>query len=137
MTMRFKRLAGAISAALVAGAIAVSASAQQPRDNPPATNPPAQRPAAPPTGATRPPAQRSVEVARADTGALRSYRDYMQGHDARVSKLVGTDVNGPGDDDVGEIEEVLLPTSGTGQPTIVLSVGGALGVGEKLVAMPL
>jgi sporulation protein YlmC with PRC-barrel domain len=61
----------------------------------------------------------------------------MQGHDARVGKLVGTDIHSSGGDTVGEIEDVLLSTVPSAPPTVVMSVGGTLGVGDKLIAMPL
>src|SRR5262249_31733050 len=115
------RLAAAVSAALLAGAFAVSASAQ-PRDD------------------SAPGARRAEEqIARADSknAALQGYKEYMQGHDARVSKLVGTDVHSSGGDTVGEIGDVLLSTATAAKPMVVVSVGGTLGVGEKLIALPL
>ena len=122
-TIKLKRLAAGVSAALLAGTIAVSASAQPRDDNAP--------------GARR--ADQGVEIARADrtNQALQGYREYMQGHDARVSKLVGTDVHSSGGDTVGEIDDVLLPTGPAAKPMVVISVGGTLGVGDKLISMPL
>ncbi|HZF30707.1 MAG TPA: PRC-barrel domain-containing protein [Gammaproteobacteria bacterium] len=122
-TIQLKRLAAAVSAALLAGAIAASAGAQ-PRDESASGD----RRLAP-----------EIEVARADrtNAALQGYREYMQGHDARVSKLVGTDIHSSGGDTVGEIEDVLLSTVPSAPPTVVMSVGGTLGVGDKLIAMPL
>ncbi|HEX5046014.1 MAG TPA: PRC-barrel domain-containing protein [Gammaproteobacteria bacterium] len=123
-TIKLKRLTAAISAALLTGAIAASAGAQE-RDQTP--------------GARRTAPEGGIEIARSDrtNAALQSYREYMQGHDARVSKLVGTDVHAMGGDKVGEIDDVLLSSSPSAKPMVVISAGGTLGVGDKLVAMPL
>jgi sporulation protein YlmC with PRC-barrel domain len=123
-TIKLKRLAAGVSAALLAGAFAVSASAQPRDDNAP--------------GARRGP-EGGVEIARSDrtNAALQGYREYMQGHDARVSKLVGTDVHSSGGDAVGEIDDVLLSSAPGAKPMVVISVGGTLGVGDKLISMPL
>ncbi|HET8696661.1 MAG TPA: PRC-barrel domain-containing protein [Gammaproteobacteria bacterium] len=123
-TIKLKRLAAGVSAALLAGAIAVSASAQPRDDNAP--------------GARRGP-EGGVEIARSDrtNTALQGYREYMKGHDARVSKLVGTDVHSSSGDTVGEIDDVLLSSTVGAKPMVVISVGGTLGVGEKLISMPL
>jgi sporulation protein YlmC with PRC-barrel domain len=123
-TIKLKQLTAAVSAALLAGTIAASAGAQE-RDTTPGV-----RHSAPEGG---------VEIARSDrtNAALQNYREYMQGHDARVSKLVGTDIHSSGGDDVGEIDDVLMSTTPSAKPMVVISVGGTLGVGEKLIAMPL
>jgi sporulation protein YlmC with PRC-barrel domain len=120
-TLRTQLKAGAL-AALVAGLIAATASAQEPAGQGPER--------------ARPPG--SVDIARAERPpATQGYREYLQGHEARVSKLVGADVLSAGGDKVGEIDEVLLPAAVSAPATVVVSVGGVLGVGEKLIAMPL
>jgi sporulation protein YlmC with PRC-barrel domain len=69
--------------------------------------------------------------------ALQSYQEHLEGADVRVSELVGTQVRSPSGDDLGEIQEVLVGP-GPGQDlTLVVSVGGVLGVGDKLIAMPI
>lgn len=122
-TIKLRQLTAAVSAALLAGTIAASAGAQE-RDQT--------------SGARRGP-EGGVEIARSDrtNAALQGYREYMQGHDARVSKLVGTDVHSSGGDAVGEIDDVLMSTAPSAKPMVVISVGGTLGVGDKLIAMPL
>jgi sporulation protein YlmC with PRC-barrel domain len=124
-TIKLRRLAAGVAAALLAGAIAARADAQQHDASAP--------------GARHTAPEGSVEIARADrtNAAVQGYREYMQGHDARVSKLVGTDIHSAGGETVGEIEDVLLSSVPSAPPTIVMSVGGTLGVGEKLIAMPL
>jgi sporulation protein YlmC with PRC-barrel domain len=68
--------------------------------------------------------------------SLRTYDEYLAGSVARVSELLGQRVLSIGGNDVGEIEEVLL-SSGVAGPTVVVSVGGLLHAGDKLVTAPL
>ena len=53
----------------------------------------------------------------------------------RASKLVGVDVYGTDDAKIGDIREVLLNRDGNAE-TVVIGVGGFLGIGEKDVAVP-
>jgi sporulation protein YlmC with PRC-barrel domain len=53
---------------------------------------------------------------------------------ARASKLIGSKVY-QGDTTVGQIEDVLVDLDRSTLVAVVLSVGGFLGVGEKLVAV--
>jgi sporulation protein YlmC with PRC-barrel domain len=55
---------------------------------------------------------------------------------ARVSKLIGSRVY-QGDTSVGQIEDVLVDLDHSSLIAVVLSVGGFLGVGDKLVAVPI
>jgi hypothetical protein len=54
---------------------------------------------------------------------------------ARASKLIGSKVY-QGDTAVGQIEDVLVDLDHATLAAVILSVGGFLGVGEKLVAVP-
>lgn len=54
---------------------------------------------------------------------------------ARASKLIGSNVR-QGDATVGAIEDILLNKDYTAVTAFILSVGGFLGVGSKLVAVP-
>ena len=54
---------------------------------------------------------------------------------ARATKLIGSKVY-QGDTTVGQIEDVLVDLDRSTLVAVVLSVGGFLGVGEKLVAVP-
>ena len=54
-----------------------------------------------------------------------------------MSELLGQRVLSIGGNDVGEIEEVLLNSGAAAGPTVVVSVGGPLQVGDKLVTAPL
>jgi sporulation protein YlmC with PRC-barrel domain len=53
----------------------------------------------------------------------------------RTSKLVGTKVYNAANENIGSIEDIVLKPDGTLQ-TVVLSVGGFLGMGEKYVSVP-
>ena len=55
---------------------------------------------------------------------------------ARASKIIGNKVY-KGDTSIGQIEDVLVELDRASVPAVILSVGGFLGVGEKLVAVPL
>jgi sporulation protein YlmC with PRC-barrel domain len=57
----------------------------------------------------------------------------LEGEDARVSKLVGKEVMSPDGDTLGEVED-LLATREQDEPTVVISVGGVLDVGDKWYA---
>jgi hypothetical protein len=54
---------------------------------------------------------------------------------ARASKIIGSKVY-KGDTAIGQIEDVLVELDHATVPAVILSVGGFLGVGEKLVAIP-
>jgi hypothetical protein len=72
-------------------------------------------------------AQASVPIAGLDEAALAS--------SARASKLIGSNVH-EGDATVGQIEDILLSKDYARVTAFILSVGGFLGVGSKLVAVP-
>jgi sporulation protein YlmC with PRC-barrel domain len=54
---------------------------------------------------------------------------------ARASKLVGNKVY-EGDTSIGQIEDVLVDLDHATVPAVILSVGGFLSLGDKLVAVP-
>jgi sporulation protein YlmC with PRC-barrel domain len=54
---------------------------------------------------------------------------------ARASKLIGSDVYN-GDTSIGHIEDLMVTLDQATVTGIILSVGGFLGVGDKLVAVP-
>jgi sporulation protein YlmC with PRC-barrel domain len=61
--------------------------------------------------------------------------DVALARSARASKLIGSKVY-EGDTSIGQIEDVLVELDHATVPAVILSVGGFLGVGEKLVAVP-
>jgi sporulation protein YlmC with PRC-barrel domain len=54
---------------------------------------------------------------------------------ARASKLIGSKVY-TGDTSIGQIEDVLVTLDQATVTAVILSVGGFLGIGDKLVAVP-
>jgi len=54
---------------------------------------------------------------------------------ARASKLIGSKVY-KGDTSIGQIEDVLVDLDHAAVTAVILSVGGFLGLGDKLVAVP-
>lgn len=54
---------------------------------------------------------------------------------ARASKVIGSKVY-KGDASIGQIEDVLLDLDHATITAVILSVGGFLGMGDKLVAVP-
>lgn len=54
---------------------------------------------------------------------------------ARASKLIGSHVY-KGDTSIGQIEDVLVDLDHATVTAMILSVGGVLGMGDKLVAVP-
>lgn len=53
----------------------------------------------------------------------------------RASKVIGTSVVNDANDTVGKIDDVIIGQDGKA-PFVVLSVGGFLGVGDRLVVLP-
>jgi sporulation protein YlmC with PRC-barrel domain len=59
-----------------------------------------------------------------------------QTHSLRASKLIGTEVYNDQGEDIGKLEDILVKDAAS-EPQAVLSVGGFVGGGEKLVVVPL
>jgi sporulation protein YlmC with PRC-barrel domain len=57
-------------------------------------------------------------------------------HNMRSSKLIGLPVYNDHGEKIGVIDEIMLPSK-RGEATAVISVGGFLGIGTKLVKVPL
>jgi sporulation protein YlmC with PRC-barrel domain len=53
----------------------------------------------------------------------------------RASKVIGSSVVNEAGDTVGKVDEIIVGPDGKA-PFVVLSVGGFLGIGDKLVALP-
>jgi len=62
--------------------------------------------------------------------------DSAAAHNARrASKVIGSNVYNENNESIGEVDDILIPPGG-GSPMAVISVGGFLGIGAKLVAVP-
>ena len=80
-----------------------------------------------PTAARSTTAGASPGALAVDSSALRSGR--------RASKVIGSAVYNENNESIGEIDDILIPPGGSA-PVAVISVGGFLGIGAKLVAVP-
>ena len=99
------------------------------RQTPPTMQSQAPATPAPGTNAARPAAAGATTGPLAvDSAALRSGR--------RASKLIGSSVYNENNESIGEVDDILIPPGGSGGPIAVISVGGFLGIGAKLVAVP-
>jgi sporulation protein YlmC with PRC-barrel domain len=65
-----------------------------------------------------------------------SYEDYLKGADLRASELIGARVRNAVGDTLGEIEEIVIPSGDQDDTLVIVSVGGVLDIGDKLVALP-
>ncbi len=65
-----------------------------------------------------------------------SYATYLKGADLRASEIVGARVRNSEGENLGEIEELVIPTGDEDRMLVIVSVGGVLDVGDKLVALP-
>lgn len=121
------RLDDTIKAMLLAGVIVTPALAQQTTTDPAAPTMPGQpipervAPATPP--AVMPAAPRAVDPAAVAASGM------------RASKVVGATVRNSERESIGSIDDLII-TPGERVPVAVLSVGGFLGIGAKLVAVP-
>jgi sporulation protein YlmC with PRC-barrel domain len=75
-------------------------------------------------------------MAQSEVPSSASYAFMTADHNMRSSKMIGMPVYNEHNEKIGTIEEILLPAAG-GEVTAVISVGGYLGVGEKMVKVPL
>ena len=57
-------------------------------------------------------------------------------HQVRVSKVVGTSVYNDQNQSIGSVDDMLMNDNDHRAATVVLSVGGFLGMGSKLVSVP-
>ena len=96
---------------------------QAPGQTPGSGTPPAAN-VARPSGAS---AGATTGALAVDSAAIRSGR--------RASKLIGSSVYNENNESIGEVDDIVLPANG-GAPVAVVSVGGFLGIGAKLVAVP-
>ncbi len=63
------------------------------------------------------------------------FRDTKSAYQVRASELIGEDVENAKDDEIGEIDD-LVYSRGDNQLYAIISVGGFLGMGERLVVVP-
>lgn len=110
-----------LTAAALAAALATPAFAQSM----------APAPASPTTQMNQKPSSNMAPEPQKHAGFIQ----HQTAEDWRTSKLIGTNIYGPDDKSIGEINDVILASDGTVKAAVV-GVGGFLGVGEKNVAIP-
>jgi sporulation protein YlmC with PRC-barrel domain len=97
-------------------------------------------PAASPPGATSSHTTTTTTTTRpaATPGAstASSSKYFTTDHQVRVSKVVGTSVYNDQNQSIGSVDDVLMNDNDRKAATAVLSVGGFLGMGSKLVSVP-
>lgn len=71
----------------------------------------------------------------AQTMTEQRFVDRQAANEWLASKLIGASVKGAQNESIGEINEILIDSSG-GVKAVVIGVGGFLGIGEKDVAVP-
>ncbi|MXP62436.1 PRC-barrel domain containing protein [Roseomonas sp. M0104] len=74
------------------------------------------------------------QAGRMGTGAGSAATSTSSSKPWRASKLIGADIYGADNKKIGEIDDLLVGNGGDMQA--VISVGGFLGIGEKLVSVP-
>jgi sporulation protein YlmC with PRC-barrel domain len=80
-------------------------------------------------------AQQSQTAKAPTTMSIFGLDDAAFAGSARASKLIGSKVY-TGDTSIGQIEDILVTLDHATVTAVILSVGGFLGVGDKLVAVP-
>jgi sporulation protein YlmC with PRC-barrel domain len=103
------------------------------------TNTPTAAPPTPPPGMTSPHGATSDTArspANTATTASSTSKYFTADHQVRVSKVVGASVYNDQNQAIGSVDEVLMSDSDHKANTAVVSVGGFLGMGSKLVSVP-
>ncbi|GGJ41800.1 PRC-barrel domain-containing protein [Neoroseomonas lacus] len=138
MTSRILMLKATVcSAMLVVPMLAYAQTADKPPSAAPQTTP--MNPAVPGIASsttTTTPAAPSVAVAPAAAATGLSPMPTHASAQQRTSRIVGSTVYNNGGDSIGSVDDLILGTGPAG-PTAVLSIGGFLGMGSRLVTVPL
>jgi sporulation protein YlmC with PRC-barrel domain len=71
-----------------------------------------------------------------DTSTASSSKYFTADHQVRASKVVGASVYNDQNQSIGSVDDVLMSDSDHKAGTAVISVGGFLGMGSKLVSVP-
>ncbi len=86
------------------------------------------------TSGAQPDNNRAAAAPSATTGAAAVDGTALR-NGRRASKVIGSAVYNENNESIGEIDDILIPPGGSA-PVAVISVGGFLGIGAKLVAVP-
>ncbi len=110
--------------ALIAWPVLAQTTAGPGAGTPPSPGMTTTRPASPGTGSAGP----------ATTSSAPKY--FTADHQVRASKVVGASVYNDQNQSIGSVDDVLMTDSDHKAGTAVISVGGFLGMGSKLVSVP-
>jgi hypothetical protein len=80
-------------------------------------------------------AQQAPSAKAQATAPIAGIDDAALARSARASKIIGNKVY-KGDTSIGQIEDVMVDLDHATTAAVILSVGGFLGMGDKLVAVP-
>lgn len=118
-----------VSTALAAGAAMAQTTPMSPAT--PATPAPMSTPAPVPSTA----APSTTSATPSGTSSATNFVTDQGTGEFRVSKFVGVDVYGAENQKIGDINEILMDANGSAK-TVIIGVGGFLGIGQKNVAVP-
>jgi len=90
----------------------------------------------PPPGMTPSHSTTSGTAPASSTSASKTPVYFTADHQVRSSKVVGASVYNDQNQSVGSIDDVLMSDNDHKVDTVVISVGGFLGMGSKLVSVP-
>jgi sporulation protein YlmC with PRC-barrel domain len=130
-------LSAAVAAFMATGALAQTDAPKAPTTTPPAAtdNAPATpaTPATPPAAAKAPDTTAAATTAPSDTSV--SFKSSMAQNEMLASQLTGMSVRNAAGEDLGDINDLVMDS--TGKPSVaIVGVGGFLGLGEKDVGVP-
>lgn len=83
----------------------------------------------------------SATTAGASSGAMAMDSQALR-NGRRASKIIGSNIYNDNNESIGEVEDILIPAPASASggsapaPVAIISVGGFLGIGAKLVAVP-
>jgi sporulation protein YlmC with PRC-barrel domain len=133
MNLRSFTLATAAAALLTSGAIAQTQTSPSTPPATPSTPPAATDPATPP--ATPAPSLTEKKPMTDKSAGSMQFSSTLAADQVSVNKMIGMSVFNAGDEDLGDINDVVVNKSGT-PSVVIVGVGGFLGMGEKNVGVP-
>jgi sporulation protein YlmC with PRC-barrel domain len=130
-------LSAAVAAFMATGALAQTDAPKAPTTTPPAAtdNAPATpaTPATPPAATPKAPDASAATTTPSDSSV--SFKSSMAQNEMLASQLTGMSVRNSGGEDLGDINDLVMDSSG--KPSVaIIGVGGFLGLGEKDVGVP-
>ena len=100
------------------------------------TSGPGSAPPAPGTTTTRPASPGMTPSGTSATSTANAAKYFTADHQVRAGKVVGAGVYNDQNQSIGSIDDILMSDNDHKAATAVISVGGFLGLGSKLVSVP-